>query len=420
MNRRAEGRNKERGYTLVFVALGLTVLLGCVGLSFDVGNLEYTQRRMQTAADAAAQSGAHEIQRGDPSGAVTAAQNDATSDGFANGTNNITVTVNNPPQTGYYVGSSTAVEAIITQSVPTLFMGLLNKKSVTVYARAVSAQVSSSNCVFALDGSASDALQATNDAQVTINCGVVVDSTSSSALYATGSAQINATGVTVVGGYSTNNNGKISPTPITGVIPMADPLAYEQAPTVGSCTYTNYPNPGSMGGQTVTLSQGTYCNGINIANGMTGKLNPGLYIISGGGLNIAGGSTVTGTGVTFYITKGNGYSFAPVVINNGTNVTFTAPTSGSYAGLLFFQDRTITTSNTSNSVTQFAGGTTMNLTGALYFPGTQLDISNGTNASDAYTIIVADTISLEGGMTFNGNYSSLNGIAPITVATLGE
>ncbi len=420
MKMRRAGRNGERGYTLVFVALGLTMLLGCVGLAFDVGYLEYTQRRMQTAADAAAESGAHEIQKGDTTGAVAAAQDDAATDGFNNGTNNITVTINNPPKTGYYVGSPVAVEAIITQTVPTFFMHLLSQTSAVVSARAVAAQVSSPNCVFALDPTASKSLQATNDAQVNVTCGVIVNSTSSSALYATGSATITATALNVVGGYSTDNNGKISPTPKTGVMPLADPLAYEPAPTVGSCTYTNYPNPGQMGGQTVTLSPGTYCNGINIANGMTGKFNPGVYVISGGGFNVAGGSTVTGTGVTFYISQGNGYSFAPVVFNNNAYVTLTAPTSGTYLGLLLFQDRSITTANTSNSISQLAGGADMKLTGALYFYGTQLDISNGTNTSDSYTIVVADTISLEGGITLNGNYSGLDGSAPINVATLGE
>jgi uncharacterized membrane protein len=81
--------------------MGMLMLLGAMGLAFDVGYLEYTQRQMQTAADAAAQGGAQEIVRGNSTGVVAAADADATSNGFTSGTNSVTVTINNPPQTGY-------------------------------------------------------------------------------------------------------------------------------------------------------------------------------------------------------------------------------------------------------------------------------------------------------------------------------
>lgn len=413
-------RRTERGYTLVFVAMGLLVLMGSAGICFDVGYLEDTQRQMQTAADAAATAGAQEIVRGDFSGLASAAQVGATSNGFTNGTSNITVTINNPPLSGYYAGNTDAVEAIITQAAPTFFMRAFNISTATVYARAVASQVTSPNCVFALDPSMADALEANNDADVKVGCGVIDDSSSSSAAFATGSASINATGINVVGGYSNNNNGSFSPTPKTGVLPITDPLAAIPAPTVGSCTQTD-PNWGQLGGQTITLYQGTYCgSGLDIENGMKAIFTSGTYIISGNGMHIAGGSTVTGSNVMFYITKGNGYSFAPLIIDNGTTVTLSAPTTGTYAGILFFQDRSITTANTSNSATSLAGGANMTLTGAIYTPGTQLDVSNGTNTSASYTIIVADSILFQGGITLNANYSGLQGGSPIQVATLGE
>jgi len=412
-----QGRS-EKGYTLVLVALGLTGLMGALGIAFDVGYLEYTQRQMQTAADAAAQAGAEEIVRGDTTGLVAAADTDSASNGFTNGTNNVTVTINNPPQSGYYLGSNYAVEAIISRSVPTFFMRVLNTDSATVTARAVAAQVSSPNCVFALDPTAADAIEASNDAQVVVGCGIISDSSNSKAVYSTGSASISGTAVNIVGSYYTDNNGHISPTPKTSVLPLSDPLGAVPAPTVGSCTYTNYPP--QNGGSHVTLSPGTYCNGLNVTNGMTAVFNPGTYIIVGGGMHFAGGTTETGTGVTFYVTKNSTYSFAPVVMDNGVNVTLSAPTSGTYLGMLLFQDRSITTANTSNSATQLQGGATMALSGALYFPGTQFTVANGTNTSASYTIIVADTIVFAGGMNLSANYTGLQGGSPIQVATLGE
>jgi hypothetical protein len=81
-----------------------------------------------------------------------------------------------------------------------------------------------------------------------------------------------------------------------------------------------------------------------------------------------------------------------VNIANGVNVTFSAETSGSYMGVLFYQDRSITSA--SNAV--FAGGSTSSLTGSLYFPTTGVNFSNGASGS-GNTAIVADQVSFTGG-----------------------
>ena len=50
----------ERGSIAVLTALGLTMLMSFLALAIDVGNLYYTQRQLQTLADAAAMAGALE------------------------------------------------------------------------------------------------------------------------------------------------------------------------------------------------------------------------------------------------------------------------------------------------------------------------------------------------------------------------
>ena len=110
----------------------------------------------------------------------------------------------------------------------------------------------------------------------------------------------------------------------------------------------------------------------------------------------------------FYNTYASGYAYGPINFANGTTETFTAPTTGTYAGMLFFQDPTVV----GGAASSFAGGTSANLAGTLYFPTTALSFSNG--ASAAYTIIVADSVSFTGGVTLNNNYSSLpGGTSPI-------
>ena len=185
-----------------------------------------------------------------------------------------------------------------------------------------------------------------------------------------------------------------------------DPLAYVPAPTVGACNHTNYT---AGGGQTLTVYPGVYCNGMNLGNGAHVTFSPGTYILEGGGLNINGGVTATGSNVTFYNTAGGGYSYAPFNFGNGANITFSAPTTGSLAGILLFQDRSIL----STAMNQFVGGISMNLSGSLYFPTTAVTFSNGSNSSSPYSIIVAKTVVFTGGTKLNNDYSSLPGGSPI-------
>jgi hypothetical protein len=402
-----EKRTPRRGFILVTMIVSLTVLLAFLGLSIDVGYEQYMKVRMQTAADAAALGGSRELAASGTANLVSAAQGDAAANGFTNGTNSVTVTVNNPPTSGYATANGTAVEVIISQTVPTFFMRVLGFSSGKVRARAVAQTVGggASSCFYTLDPTMSNAFSVSNGVSVSSSCGIVIDSNSSTALTATGGAHLSAPSISLVGRYTMSNGATISPAPTTGIAAVSNPFVSLPTPSVGSCNNTGYT---AGGGATVTLNPGVYCNGINIANNVTATFNPGTYILKGGGFTLGGGARVTGSGVTFYNTYGGGYSYGAINFANGTNETFSAPTSGTYAGMLFFQDPTVI----NGAASSFAGGTNANLTGALYFPTTSLSFSNG--ASAAYTIIVADSVSFTGGVTINNNYASLpGGVSPI-------
>jgi len=393
------------GFILVTMIVSLTVLLAFLGLAIDVGYEQYTKVRMQTAADAAALGGARELAASGSSNLVSAAQGDAATNGFTNGQSHVTVAVNNPPSTGYSTSDSTAVEVLIYQKVPTFFMQVLGFSSGSIRARAV-AHVGGGGggaCFYTLDPSMPSAFSVSNGVNVSSSCGIIVNSNSATALTATGGAHLSAPSISVVGNYTISNGATISPAPTHGATAASNPFSTLQTPTVGACTYTSYSVPYG----TVTLNPGTYCNGLNIGGGATVTMNPGTYIMKGGGLHFAGGSHVTGSGVMIYDTYGGGYSYQPIIFDNGTSETLTAPTTGTYAGILLFQDPTVVGGGASS----FAGGTSANLTGTLYFPTTALSFSNG--ASAAYTIIVADSVNFTGGVTLKNDYSSLPGGSPI-------
>ncbi len=93
----------------------------------------------------------------------------------------------------------------------------------------------------------------------------------------------------------------------------------------------------------------------------------------------------------FYLT-GTNSTYGSVNMSNGVSVTLSAETSGSYLGVLFYQDRSITSAANAT----FAGGATEALTGSLYFPTTAVSFSNGTSGG-GNTAIVADQVSFVGG-----------------------
>jgi hypothetical protein len=189
-------------------------------------------------------------------------------------------------------------------------------------------------------------------------------------------------------------------------------LAHVAAPSVGGCTRTNY---SISGGAVGSISEGVYCGGISISGGARLTLNAGTYILKGGGISVSGGGILTGAGVTLYNTFASGYGYGPVSFSGGTTIDLSAPTSGPLAGILFFQDRALT----SGAASSFSGGASSHLNGALYFPKTALSYSGGTGTE--YTIIVAKTISFSGGTTLNNNYSSLPDGPPLkTTAKLSE
>jgi hypothetical protein len=114
-------------------------------------------------------------------------------------------------------------------------------------------------------------------------------------------------------------------------------------------------------------------------------LLPGVYILSGGGLQVSGNATLTGTGVMLYNTAGGSIQFT------GTGqVTLSPPTSGSYQGVSLFQDR----SNMQAIV--ITGNGNLQLTGVLYAPSARVSIT-GSGAGDTVGgAIVSKTLSING------------------------
>ena len=91
-----------------------------------------------------------------------------------------------------------------------------------------------------------------------------------------------------------------------------------------------------------------------------------------------------------------------------------APTSGSWEGILFFQNRSDTSTAT------FSGSSNSDLEGALYFPNALLQYSGGSPKNAGYTVLVARTLKFTGSTSLNGDFTGLGTGGPVKKPTLVE
>lgn len=392
----------EDGQALILAALSLTCILGVAGFATDVGTFFHAKRMLQSAADSAAIAGALELNYGDAAAAARAA---AAQNGVVNGSNGATVVVNTPPLNGPHAGNAGYVEVIATESRPTFFMKLFHFASMDVTARAVATNGPSQGCIYTLGTSGTD-ISIVGNANITArSCGIIDNSASNNAMELTGNISLNAQSIGVVGNYRNTGNVDVNPTPVTGIVPVSDPLAFLQPPSYGGCV-----NPPKMAGNgTFHLGPatpgGTICyNSLSPTGNITIDLSPGVYVINGN-MQLTGNQALSGTGVTFYL-------LGKTSLTGNVSVDLSAPTSGSYNGMLFYQPA----SNT-NSMS-LVGNSGSRLEGVIYAPTAKVSLT-GNSGSQIYTDFVVSSLSLVGNASFQ-DYAAVNGAGPLTAARLVE
>jgi Flp pilus assembly protein TadG len=400
------GNRKRRGVVAPLVAVSLIALLGIVALVVDLGIMQERKRDVQGSADMAALAAATVLFQnwysGTPlwrgSGPKDIATAQALAVASANGYNNDgvtnTVTVRVADATVTHVNPSYPTydtmafpngyaEVIITYNEPARFSGVLGATNLPVTARALARglYVGTGDGVIILDPHASGALTikgAGNAGVINVLKGSVhVDSDSSSAGSASGShATVSdpSKGFVSPGGFvpAINFIG-----PQTVGLPLPDPL--RALPDLGQSSVQQslglntqfYPS-----GSDYTMNPGIYNGDFNPSGNVT--LNPGIYVINGNVTMAGQGNSVTGDGVTFFFT--GGFATTGSWKNAGWNIT--APTTGPFAGIAFYQSRT------STGGINVAGNGDISITGTFYAPGTNVDFGGN------------------GSLTVNGQYIS--------------
>src|SRR5947208_4682174 len=184
----------ESGQALIITALCMTCLFGFAALATDVGIMLREKRMTQTAADGAAVAGASELFVGGTQ-VSTVAKAAAGLNGYSDGVNGVTVTVNGPPggpANGPHAGNPAYVEVIVSKVQPTIFMNLFGVFNMTPTTRAVATYGQTNGCIVTLGTTGQD-ISIIGNANITVKtCGIADNSTDPAALYLQGSATLTA------------------------------------------------------------------------------------------------------------------------------------------------------------------------------------------------------------------------------------
>jgi carbon monoxide dehydrogenase subunit G len=374
--------NERRGAVAVLVAVCLVAIVGVVGLVLDGGMLRDQRRRVQASADAAALAAAYDLYwnyaryggadiggTAQQSAFTTAAANGHTNDGTVS-----VVTVNIPPVSGQFAGKSGHAEVIVQYNQRRGFSGVFGRGNLPVRGRAVARGIWSSfnSGIIVLNPTDPASLDSNGGATVTVkNASIIVNSTDAAGGVVTGGGAISAPEIYFGGspGYSVSggSGGTFDATIYSNQPPTPDPLAYLPEPDPSTMTIRQKNKLQISGSKTVTLYPGVYKGGISITGQAEVVLMPGIYYMDGGGFSYGGQGSLTAEGVMIY----NAPTSSSDVINIGGlgTVKISPMTSGTYAGITFFQQRS------STNTISVSGNGGMNITGTFYAAGGDLKIT---------------------------------------------
>lgn len=416
----------RRGGVLMAVGLAMPVLAMAVSAAVEYGSLAARRTTLQKAADAAALAGAQQLR--------LANSTDGTVDGIVQSV--VRSVAPTPPGSLTEAGSAvldrrSSVQVSIREAVPTLMGKLLSLPTMDLGAVAI-ARISGMTklCLLTLETSKGKALNLDRDSLLTAGgCGLYSNSTDRKGLNAERNAQATATMICSAGGVS--NKGSLSPTPTTDCPAMADPLASLPRPSTGSCQSTNLKI-----GSSQTLWPGTYCRGVEIAGTAQVTLMPGIYVFDDGPLIVKDTASLSGQNVGFYFTGNAG----GMRLDPDTTIGLTAPKDGPMAGILFFEDRSVSLPvalpagpkglpppppDGSQPMREYriTSDNAPTLLGTIYLPAGRLVIDAGKPVSNrsAYTVIVVRQLDLNSGpnLYLNSDYGATDipvpdGVGPKT------
>ena len=381
----------------VMIAATMPIFLGGVALAVDATQWTLARRLLQRQADSGALAGVYGMAQG---ANVTAAVKRDLALNRNFGTLETPV-IERGPTTGPFAGDTSAVRVALETDLRLPFAGIFLGGDTRVRAEATAALVSIGElCVLALDPGSTTGITMSGSSIVDLNCGMAANSVAPVAIEGGGSSTIIASPLIASGGIPDSSNFAEGTVLVPYSVPQADPFADLPTPIISGNTQQMRVQPN----RSANFQPGNYRN-VDIKG--VANLAPGTYYIDGGSFSVGSQAQLNGDGVTIILTSStaanNPGSIAQVDINGGATINLRSPTSGTYAGVLFYQDRRAVFSG--NSYNKINGNSSSEFQGAMYFPRTGVEFTGNTTMN-------IDCIQLVGWrVTFIGN-STVRNICP--------
>lgn len=382
-------RRDECGSVLMIFAVSLPLVVAAASLAVDYSRSVRARDQMQAAADASSLAAARELSLSNTkqSGMTAVVQ---------------TVVAN-------YIGASAKdkdwaaglrtetkldednliVRVSLTSKVPVVLGMLAGQKEWEIEATSEAQVLGQPNiCMLGLDPSEKGTIALEKNADVLgEGCAVFSNSDHPNGIKSMNTSVLSASLICSAGGME-GGKANFQPEPLTGCPHFQDPLADRPEPLFDdACTEEKL----VVSGESRTLTPGNYCGGLKITEGSFVNLEPGLYVINDGPLDVGGGSTMSGNGVGFYLT-GKG---AKLKIDADSKVSLEAALDGPMAGLLIFESRT----EPAKDKHELFSDDAQIMVGTIYLPLGELKIggSSQVGTASAYTAIVARKLTLTDG-----------------------
>jgi hypothetical protein len=379
-------RISEKGQAIVIIIFSVIGLFGAAALAIDGGRAYVERGRTQSAADAAALSGA--LARIEQKDWREYALASALSNGYDNNGETNIIELNTPPVSGTNMDNPEYIQVIITSKISTFFGGVIGIPEITVSSQAVS-QTKPAEFGQMFDGYALVSLAPASECdnekkfsfwihgEATISLtggGLFVNSSNPDCAFiqqGSGSVRIiDDSPISIVGGASIQKPQLLTPfPPQTGAVPMSYPPPF-QMPKVGCGSKGAEVSGGEIdpSGKLInaTLSSGAWDEDFP-PEGVK-YLEPGVYCIRG---NVLVEEGLIGDGVVLLIEQGSAQ------FSSGAEIQLSAPKSGTLAGLLIYMPQE------NRQRLSLSGNEDSSYKGTILAPGADLHI-NGLSSDEGY------------------------------------
>lgn len=388
------------GNTTLITAIAMPMLLGGAGLAVDTAQWYMWKRELQHSVDQAAVGGAWALVHPDLAASYkTRAMQEFTANqkvtaGF---TSTPVITL---ASFGNGTDNSVLVSATASKTLPFSSFFLASAARITVRAQASFTEGSDYHACLIATADDGTGIDIGGNATVNARCGLAALSCDDDAVVIDGSAVLATDSIATCGKADVPEENRDVVT--EGVSGLQD--SYADLATPNNATPQTYSckdsGSGSNKTKLATAKPGTYSGGF--ATKCTTVLDPGIYVIDGGSLDLTANYNVTGTGVMFVLKNGATIKFGGQGNNNKLILspmleadlagTPYAADADRYAGMLVFEDR-------NNNPTQehtFNGNSTSLIEGMMYFPSGDIRVLGTARVASQCLQITAHRIRIAG------------------------